>query len=280
MTYTELWQRLATVYEANEAKAIVRYVLEARFGLSAADVYCGKVTQLSSDDTTALEKIMQRLLLSEPVQYILREATFDGHTFKVAPGVLIPRPETEELVEVVSCAVQAMQMPAPTILDVGTGCGCIAISLALRLDSAMVSAWDISPQAISIAKTNAVALQANVDICCQDALNPPADNLRWDVIVSNPPYICEKEKNDIERNVLDYEPATALFVPDANPLLFYRSIAQYACCALKRGGGLFFEINPDYASEMKKMLEEMGYGRVKIMTDLFGKRRMAIAYRK
>lgn len=280
MTYTDLWQRLATVYEANEAKAIVRYVLDVRFGLSATDVYCGKVTQLSSDDIKALDKIMQRLLLSEPVQYVLGETSFDGHTFYVAPGVLIPRPETEELVETINDVLSLHNISTPTILDIGTGSGCIAISLALRQKQSKVEAWDISSDALRIAQDNALRLKAKVNVVCQDALHAPVEHERWNVIVSNPPYICEQEKDSMAHNVLDYEPSTALFVPDSDPLLFYRAIANYARTALKHGGGLFFEINPIYAQNMKDMLIDMDYERIEVKTDQFGKQRFAIAYKK
>lgn len=280
MTYTDLWQRLTAVYDAAEAKAIVKYVLDVRFGLSAADVYCGKVTQLSSDDTMALDKIIHRLAQAEPVQYVLGTASFAGHTFRVGPGVLIPRPETEELVAAVCQSVAAESPCGLSVLDVGTGSGCIAVSLALAFPGAHVTAWDISEAALAIARQNAEGLGADVRFARRDALHAPADEELWDVVVSNPPYICEQEREAMERNVLDYEPPTALFVPDADPLLFYRAIARYARTALRHGGGLYFEINPAYASGMRELLEQAGYERVEIRNDQFGKQRFAIAYRK
>lgn len=270
MTYDELWRRLAAVYDAGEAKAIVRMVLDERFGLSATDVYCGKVTQLSSDKQTELEKIMQRLELAEPVQYVLGTTMFCDRPIHVAPGVLIPRPETEDLCRWV---IERATSDSLLILDVGTGSGCIAITLALDLSGAKVTAWDVSTVAINIAGQNAERLCADVNFMLQDALAPPSDEAKWNVIVSNPPYICEREKKDMERNVLDNEPSLALFVPDSEPLLFYRAIACYACKALKDNGFLFFEINPLYVDDMLLMLEEMGYVDLEVRTDQFGKQR-------
>lgn len=273
MTYTDLWQQLATVYDTGEAKAIVRYVLDVRFHLSAADVYCGKVTQLSSDDTAALEKIMHRLAQAEPVQYVLGEAGFCGHTFRVAPGVLIPRPETEELVADMQSVLVA-ECPSARILDVGTGSGCIAVSMALALPDSRVTAWDISADALRIAADNARQLGASVRFVEQDALRPPLGEAgQWDAIVSNPPYICRREKAGMERNVLDYEPGEALFVPDDDPLLFYRAIARYGVEALSPGGWLWFEINPLYADSLTAMLRNLGYGQVETKADQFGKQR-------
>lgn len=275
MTYEKLWNRLCTVYDAGEAKAIVRMVLDERFALSAADVYCGKVTQLSSDEQAELEKIMLRLEQAEPVQYVLGWANFCNRQFSVAPGVLIPRPETEELCSWITEDVGNRQQPA--ILDIGTGSGCIAISLALDIKGSAVSAWDISTDALRITKKNAASLGADINIMKQDALTPPQDADRWDVIVSNPPYICEKEKAGMERNVLDNEPAIALFVPDNDPLLFYRAIALYGTKALKPKGMLFFEINAAYAAETCNMLRQLGYVDVEARNDLFGKARMVRA---
>lgn len=275
MTYEKLWNRLCTVYDSGEAKAIVRMVLDERFGLSAADVYCGKVTQLSSDEQAELEKIMLRLEQAEPVQYVLGWANFCNRQFSVAPGVLIPRPETEELCSWITEDVGNRLQPA--ILDIGTGSGCIAISLALDIKGSAVSAWDISTDALRIAKENAARLGADINIMKQDALTPPQDADRWDVIVSNPPYICEKEKVEMERNVLDNEPAIALFVPDNDPLLFYRAIALYGTKALKPKGMLFFEINAAYAAETCNMLRQLWYVDVEARNDLFGKARMVRA---
>ena len=265
MTYNQLWKRLTAIYNEREAQAIVRTVLDALFGMSLTDICLGKVTQLSADDTTRLEKIMQRLEKSEPVQYVLGAEWFAGRLFDVAPGVLIPRPETEDLVkwtcdeakekekednskeergkEEKEVPEKGEEAPHPSILDIGTGSGCIAITVALALPQARVTAWDISTDALAIAAGNAHRLGASVRFEHQDALSAPDDEERWDVIVSNPPYICDRERADMSDNVLSYEPELALFVPDSDPLLFYRAIARYASKALKPSGRLLFETN-------------------------------------
>ena len=288
MTYDELWRRLTPVYDSGEAKAIVRYVLDVRFGMSATDVYCGKVTQLTADESNILQEIMRRLEAAEPVQYVLGRADFCGRTFAVGPGVLIPRPETEELCEWIEADISAspfllsssglpsdsLRQQCSAILDIGTGSGCIAITLALDVPGAAVEAWDVSAAALYMARRNASALGASVCFCRQDALMPPADAASWDVIVSNPPYICRREESAMERNVLEHEPHTALFVPDDDPLLFYRAIAGYATVALRPGGSLYFEINPLFVSDMSEMLRQAGFGDVTVRRDSFGRERM------
>lgn len=287
MTYEDLWRRLTSVYDAGEAKAIVRYVLDVGFGMSATDVYCGKVTQLTADECNRLEEIMRRLACAEPVQYVLGQADFCGRTFRVASGVLIPRPETEELCAWIT-EDRTEKKPhekdctdaATTILDIGTGSGCIAVTLSLDIAGADVTAWDVSETALETARRNAIGLGAGVKTERQDALQPPDDMEKWDVIVSNPPYICRRESDTMERNVLEHEPHTALFVPDDNPLMFYRAIAGYARKALRPGGGLFFEINPIYATDMLTMLRDNGFSRIETRKDSFGKERMMMARRE
>lgn len=345
MTYNQLWKRLTAIYNEREAQAIVRTVLDALFGMSLTDICLGKVTQLSADDTTRLEKIMQRLEKSEPVQYVLGAEWFAGRLFGVAPGVLIPRPETEDLVKwacdeakekakednskeergkeekEVSKKREALkkeeqplssplkeekeglrkgedapqkeeqllssllknnnevskkgeEAPHPSILDIGTGSGCIAITVALALPQAHVTAWDISTDALAIAAGNAHRLGASVRFEHQDALSAPDDEERWDVIVSNPPYICDKERADMSDNVLSYEPELALFVPDSAPLLFYRAIARYASKALKPGGRLLFETNTAYAHEVAQAMADEGFTAIEVRNDCFGKPRM------
>ena len=288
MEYEELWHRLTHIYDAGEAKAIVRWVLDVRFALSWTDILCGKVTELSAHDQTELEKIMQRLEKGEPVQYIIGVADFFGRQFRVAPGVLIPRPETEELCRWILASDKhgltrtVREIPHQSdanILDIGTGSGCIAITLALELHDAKVTAWDISDDALRIASENAKQLGADVVFDKQDVLNISLTShlspltSHYDLIVSNPPYICEKEKSAMECNVLDHEPHLALFVPDDDPLLFYRAIAQYAAETLKAQGSLFFEINPLYADDLARMLRMMSYNDILIQQDQFGKPR-------
>ena len=278
MTYDNFWRRLAVHYGPDEAKAMARWVLEARFGLSLADVLCGKDKQLSADDQTLLEEIAQRLERAEPVQYVLGWADFCGRRFCVEPGVLIPRPETEELCRwiVADCADSR-----PRLLDVGTGSGCIAATLALELPGSRVTAWDVSPDALRQAAANARRLGAGVDFERRDALTTigAADADRWDLIVSNPPYVCEREAADMDANVLDYEPRLALFVPDDDPLRFYRAIADYALAALRRGGSLYFEINPLYAADVDQSLSDRGFCRIEARADMAGKTRFYKAVR-
>ena len=274
MNYEQLCQRLSSIYDTGEAKAIVRWVLDVRFGLSTADIYCGKVTQLSPNDQAELEKIMLRLEKAEPVQYVLGVADFCGRQFHVAPGVLIPRPETAELCQLI--AIDG----GHDILDIGTGSGCIAITLALDIPDSKVTAWDISDAALSIAKGNAKALGANVTFQHQDALNISLTSKTWDIIVSNPPYICRKEADEMEENVLKYEPDTALFVPDDDPLLFYRHIMNYAYSALRSDGRLYFEINPTYADSIVEQLQQLGFTNIEKINDQFAKTRFIKACKK
>lgn len=278
MTYNELWHTLTPLYEEGEAKAIIRMVMEVAFGLSLTDLYTGKVNEISSEKKTLLEEIIKRLQKGEPVQYVLGQASFCGRNFQVGPGVLIPRPETEQLCQWIvkshNYPYCGLQPPEPLhVLDIGTGSGCIAISLALDLWNSEVSAWDISSDALLIARENAHRLGAKVDFKWQDAFHPEGAE-KWDVIVSNPPYVCEKEKGEMEKNVLDYEPSTALFVPDDDPLQFYRAIALYGQEALKPMGELYFEINPLYVDELKTLLEEMHYNKIEVRVDSLEKQQM------
>lgn len=287
MTYSQLWRRLLPLYDEREAKAVVRTLLEERFNLTLTDLYTDGLNHLTDDEKARLETLLNRLEAGEPVQYVIGKAPFCGREFKVAPGVLIPRPETEMLCKEVISAYNrpycALQPPKPLrVLDVGTGSGCIAVTLALDLWNSSVTAWDISGDALIIARENAHRLQAHVNLKLQDALNPDEMGLAeapFDIIVSNPPYICDRESKDMAKHVLAHEPHTALFVPDDNPLLFYRSIAHYGLSHLNPDGMLAFEINPIYAQEMKKMLEEMGYEQIEIKKDQYGKERVVIARR-
>lgn len=281
MNYQELWRRLAQVYDKGEAKAIARMVYEVRFNLTLSDLFIGKDTQLSANDQAELAEITQRLEQQEPVQYVLGQADFCGRTFLVNQHVLIPRPETEELCRWIISEFrdESLEFRDCSILDIGTGSGCIAITLAADLPKAEVTAWDISGEALQVARENAKRLHFDVIFELADALNTPLDHERWDVIVSNPPYICNKERARIEANVLDHEPHTALFVPDETPLLFYSAIAQYGLTALKTGGRLYFEINPLYAQELAEMLSMMSYHDIEIKNDTYGKQRMIRARR-
>ena len=275
-TYQEFWQSLTPLYDAGEAQAIVRTVLDVEYGMTLTDIICGKVNELSSDEERNLEEIIARLQNGEPVQYVLGEADFAGRTFHVEPGVLIPRPETAELCQWIEEDVSSLEADErKQILDICTGSGCIAITLGLNIPNSEVTGWDISEDALRIAQGNVEMLKArNVRIEYQNALMLPKTAETADIIVSNPPYICEKEKADMEKNVLEHEPSIALFVPDEDPLKFYRAIAEYASSALKSEGALYFEINPIYEKETREMLEELGFKDIETKEDAFGKKRM------
>lgn len=274
MTYSEIWHRIATSYEDGEARAIARILIEELFGLSYTDIVCGATDQLSADDTLRLDTAVRRVEQGEPLQHVLGYADFCGNHFGVNASVLIPRPETEWLVdegEKLINGVSNATPPAPKrILDIGTGSGCIAISLKLRLGEAYVEAWDISEEALRTAESNAKALKAEVAFCKRDALRAEESVAPWDLIVSNPPYICDSERADMDDNVLLHEPHTALFVPDDDPLRFYRAIARYALSSLSNGGSLLFECNTRYAEATGEMMREMGFEDVTVNDDCFG----------
>ena len=284
MTYNELWHLLAPLYGDGEAKAIARLVYEVRSGLSFSDICLDKDTQLSANSQEELKGIAERLLQQEPIQYVLGQAVFCGRTFMVNEHVLIPRPETEELCSWIVSQEDKGSIDTAIILDIGTGSGCIAITLAAEMPKAKVTAWDISTEALKVAEENAKRNLVHVSFEHVDALHIPTNILQqtakiFDFIVSNPPYICNNERVQMESNVLNYEPHTALFVPDDDALLFYRAIAQYGQVALKEGGWLYFEINPLYASILTEMLVMMEYHDIEIKEDQFGKERMIRARR-
>lgn len=286
MTYQDLWHRLTPLYDDKEAQAIVRLVLEVQFGITLTDIYTGKVNELSRNEVEELDKIISRLEHSEPVQYVLGRETFCGRAFHVVPGVLIPRPETEVLCrwieEDYNRPYCALQPPVPLqVLDVGTGSGCIAVTLASDLRNSAVTAWDISGDALLIARENVHQWQVRVELKMEDVLHPSASAMQqqFDVIVSNPPYICEKERTAMAKNVLAYEPATALFVPDDDPLRFYRAIAEYGLQVFSEEGTLYFETNPIYINKVEEMLSSLGYKQIEQREDQFGKLRFIKAIR-
>jgi release factor glutamine methyltransferase len=281
MTYKELWQPLTSIYDENEARAVVRLVLEKHYGLTMSDIVLGKEQMLPAEE---LQAIIEQLLTGEPVQYVLGLAEFGPHCFRVAPGVLIPRPETYELCRWILQSTGGQ--PPCAILDIGTGSGCIACTLAAALPQATVTAWDISEEALRIARKNAECLGVTVTFEQVDVLNmsltshpSPLTSHKRDLIVSNPPYICQKERAAMEQNVLEHEPSIALFVPDNDPLLFYRAIAELGQQNLKPDGWLYFEINPLYAGDMLQLLSTMSYHDIEIKEDQFGKQRMIRAQR-
>ena len=287
-------------YDSGEARALYELVMQRRFGLSRTDILLGKDTNLSADDKAELEIIVQRIAKGEPVQYVLGYEEFCGRTFLVGPGVLIPRPETQQLVQLVQ-----QHLPLGSrVLDVGTGSGCIAITLALA--GYKVTALDVSEEALDYARRNAERLGAEVEFrkenimtlsSSPDPSQPPLKGeerkspFKGDLeglnsspfregslaaIVSNPPYICRKEAEDMDDNVLMHEPHLALFVPDDDPLLFYRAIADYGLKHLTAGGWLFFETNRAYAGQVGELLQQKGYKDVKIVKDQYDNERFVV----
>lgn len=273
----DLKSKLIPVYGEGEATAIIRLIFYHLKGWSTTDMVINSETRLTPYVMEEIGKILDRLKKHEPIQYITGDAYFYGMDFKVRPGVLIPRPETEELVDMI---VKENTESDLRVLDIGSGSGAIAIALARNLNFPEVTAIDISQEAIRLGKENAADLRAKVKFEREDifSYDPPRGSL--DIIVSNPPYIAESEKDSMEANVLDYEPAEALFVPDSDPLIFYKRIAKVAYLALRPGGKLYFEINPLYASVLADHLRNDGFEDVEIILDMHGKRRFAKARRR
>ncbi|MBR6621779.1 MAG: peptide chain release factor N(5)-glutamine methyltransferase [Bacteroides sp.] len=271
----EIKESLKGVYSESEAGALAKLLLVEVFGFSTLELYGGKDKAISEKERSLLNDIIKRLLQNEPIQYILGVETFCGLNFRVDKNVLIPRPETQELVEWILS--DNKNLKDGRILDIGTGSGCIAITLAKNLPEVEVEAWDVSKGALQIATQNASDNEVRVHFVEQDVLAFIPQGTYFDVMVSNPPYITEVEKNEMEANVLEWEPETALFVQDNDALLFYREIAALGCVMLKPGGMLYFEINRAYGAEMVEMLNGMGYSFVELRKDLFGNDRMVKA---
>lgn len=276
VTVSHIRSALQECYPPREAANLSRIVCCEMLGQSHIDYYLGKDMILSPKDEKELESILSRLCNFEPIQYVQGTARFLGRTFRVAPGGLIPRPETEELVERMLEEVA----PASRILDIGTGSGCIAVTLSKELPEAEVTAWDISGEALAIAGDNNRLLQTSVQFVQHDVLTyQPTEDEYFDVIVSNPPYVTETEKKDMEPNVLNWEPSGALFVPDSDPLRFYRRIGELGRSMLTVGGRLYFEINRAFGEAVASMLRKQGYTNVRIRKDISGNDRYVIAER-
>lgn len=269
---------LEDLYSIEELQSIFYLLAEKLLHLSRIDIALQLDDTLTSDEEINFNQAIDRLKIYEPVQYILGETEFFGYPFLVNKQVLIPRPETEELV---SWIIEDVDKKETTILDIGTGSGCIAISLAKKLNNAVVSAIDISNKAIEVAKKNALINNVNVEYSSVDVLNFE-DKLvlqdkwksKFDIIVSNPPYVRMQEKKLMQLNVIDHEPDIALFVEDDDPLLFYRRISELSRQYLKHNGTLYLEINEYLGVEMEKMLNEAGFKHVELKKDMFGKNRM------
>ena len=273
---------LKPFYPDSEIKSFIRLILEHVCHISSYEISTGKDTKISAIEQLEIERVVASLKEYKPIQYILGETEFFGLTFSVNQSVLIPRPETEELVELI---LKNHPEENLKILDIGTGSGCIAISLAKNMPSATVYAIDISEDALFTAKENAIRNQVEIQFYRQDILS---DNViakarhctehSLDIIVSNPPYVTPKEKSEIQDNVIKYEPHTALFVPQDNPLLFYERIADIGHSLLNKSGSLYFEINPLYGKEICRLLQAKDYSDVKLHQDISGKDRMVSAF--
>lgn len=262
-----------------EAYWIARDVIDDVLGYSEVDILLKGDELLSDFVCGKIDKIVTRLVEGEPLQYVLGWARFAGNRYEVTRDTLIPRPETQELVDLILS--QYAEQKDLKVIDIGTGSGCIAISLARGLKFAQVDAIDISEGALDVARRNSQQLKTKVNFVCRDALNMQVDTPEYyDIVVSNPPYIADKECDEMEHRVLDYEPQSALFVPDEDPLMFYEAIAQWGSKALKQGGRIFFEINPIYASSMKTMMMQLGYEEVTIIKDMQAKDRMLSACKR
>lgn len=263
--------QLIPYYGSNEAAQLF-YMLSAQYlGFSKVDIALEPQYEISEKSLQLFKIAINKLLEWEPIQYILGQAYFYGNEFKVTPSTLIPRPETEELVDWV---VADLKDQSVTILDIGTGSGCIAISLALNLPNAQVSAIDISEKALTVAKENANILGADIRFETQNILEQNQLFSSFDVVVSNPPYVRHQEKKAMQPNVLDYEPETALFVQDHDPLVFYKKIALLFLEQAQKGALLYFEINEYLTNEMIKLLKNLGFTSIQIKKDFRGKDRM------
>ncbi len=269
-----IYEALSTQYPKNEIEGFIRIIFEYLKGWTPVDIVMHNDYELGEFIEDRIENIITRLQVFEPIQYIIGEARFYGFVFKVTRDTLIPRQETEELVELI---IKENKQSDLRVLDIGTGSGCIAIALSRYLKFPEIDAIDNSVNAIQIAIENAKTLKAHINIYNADIFIDEPKHNHYDIIVSNPPYITEQEKKDMERNVLDYEPHSALFVPNETPIVYYDRIAKYAQKGLRNGGRLYFEINPLYAKEISQMLITYGYSNIIITTDIHHRERFVSA---
>jgi release factor glutamine methyltransferase len=269
-------QSLDKVYDANEIEALTLMVINEITELSKAQIKAFPEKEIANEQIEKLNNILPRLKTGEPIQYILGHTEFYGLLFKVSPSVLIPRPETEELVEWVLTSVGSCQLAVSNILDIGTGSGCIAISIKKNLPEAQITAIDISAKALAIAKQNADLNKVNIDFIEADILNPSSEieSLKFEIIVSNPPYVTLHDKTQMHFNVIDFEPHNALFVPENDPLIFYKAIADFALKTLQPNGLLFLEINESLGNETVELLADKGFKNIELRKDMSGRDRM------
>ena len=263
-------EELSQCYSTDEIAALTRIVVMELLGVSQMTYFLKDDISLTAEQQALLDNAIERLKKQEPIQYILGYSDFCGLRFKVTPATLIPRPETSELVEWIASEATGKE----SILDIGTGSGCIAVSLDHKIPHSKVTAWDISNDALAVAAENINANGCNVAFELVDILAHQPGGELFDIIVSNPPYIKENEKESMHANVLDWEPHTALFVPDSDPLLFYRTIAKKGLTLLKPGGRLYFEINRAHGKETMDMLAALGYTHIELRKDFAENDRM------
>ena len=272
-------------YDAREIRTMAAYILKEVAGIESYKIIVSPEQELGCDISVKLQQIILQMAKGRPLQYVLGYEYFCGYKFNVSEGVLIPRPETEEIVRhVIREAEAAMAGRNLKILDICTGSGCIAWSLAAALPESQVWGCDISEKALDIAKSQKIedelADRVNFfrcDLLAADALETIAKVGKFDIVVSNPPYVCEGERGQMRPNVLDFEPEEALFVPDDEPLLFYERIAELSGRVLKEGGSLYFEVNEKFGAEVASMLGRSGFSGCEVVKDMFGKERMVKA---
>lgn len=281
--YNKLNHSLSDLYPKSEIRIFGNLILKKITDLSLARILADKDMVLSPEQSEEADQIIERLTNYEPIHYVLGETEFFNLKFKVNPDVLIPRPETEELVEWVSDDLKFVESSSDSaeqnmkILDIGTGCGCIPVALKKHHPKAQISAMDVSAEALVVAKENGALNQTDVGFFQDDILNPKADERKWNIIVSNPPYIPLDEKVNIDKQVKSYEPHVALFSPTEEPLLFYHSIAKYALQHLEPDGKIYLETHKNLSRDVAMLLGEYGFKDVIIRTDMSGNERMVRA---
>lgn len=269
---------LRDIFPQEEINNFFFFIIEKEFGYNKAKTIMNLEEPISMGESIMIHGCLKRLKKSEPIQYILGEADFYGLELKVNRDTLIPRPETEELVDWIIQDVKMQNELKPlNVVDIGTGSGCIAVSLAKNIEQADVVGWDVSEGALKVARKNARDHKVKVLFSREDILKLPETKQRFDIIVSNPPYIKLDERKDMHKNVLDYEPDIALFVPNDDPLIYYRYIAKWAKDALKSDGSLYFEINEFLGDDVVELLKEEGYVLIEQKKDYAGKDRMVRA---
>lgn len=275
--YAYIRQRLQSHFSDSEIRGLANIICNDVLNISTVQLHVGKYTDLSADKVQKMQDIIIRLLQHEPIQYIIGHASFCGLTFIVSPSVLIPRPETEELVRLIASENTGQSY----ILDIGTGSGCIAISLSHLLPDANVTAWDVSEDALNVARENNRQLKTTASFRLQDVFDASLDvsPASWNVIVSNPPYVTQSEKADMQQEVLEHEPDIALFVADDDPLKYYKRIVRLATNGLKAGGRLYFEINQHYGQEVVQLLQSLSFKDIRLLKDLYNNDRIVTAIR-